>query len=238
MRAQVAATCFVWLGTLAATLAGTPAAAQIAAPGPPGPYVIDVRLGTSAIPQDAGFFPPVPTATLIPSRGYGIDVGAHVYLLRLGPGRFGIGASVVRVGSTASQPRPSIGSASASSTPRARPDVSATVTIISPQLSYNFGSAAGWSYLSAGVGHTKVVTGTTAFGGPGSGTSMTPERSVDSRTLSTTNFGGGARWFTKAHLGFSFDVRFYLVSARAAEGTSPATTGTTLVAASAGISLR
>ena len=236
------ATCFVWLGTLTAALAattvGTLASAQVAAPDPPGPYVIDVHGATSAIPQDAGFFPSVPTATIIPTRGYGIDVGAHVYLLRLGPGRFGIGASVVRVGSTASQPKPNTGSASASSTPPARPDVSATVTIVSPQLSYNFGSADGWSYVSAGVGHTKVATGTSAFGGPGSGTSLTPERSVDSRTLSTINFGGGARWFTGAHLSYSFDVRFYLVSGREAEGTSPATTGTTLVAASAGISLR
>jgi hypothetical protein len=231
---RLAAVCFLWLGTLA----GTPAAAQIAAPGPPGPYVIDVHGATSAIPQDASFFPPVPTATIIPSRGYGFDVGAHVYLMRLGPGRLGIGASLLRVGGTASPPAPSPRPTSATTTPATRPDVDATLTIFAPQLSYNFGSAEGWSYVSAGVGHTKVTTGTSAFGGPGSGTSMTPERSVDSRTLSTINIGGGARWFAKAHLAFSFDVRFYLVSARAAEGKAPATTGTTLVAASAGISLR
>ena len=235
---RLAAVCVLGLGVLA----GTPAAAQITAPDPPGPYVIDVRGATSAIPQDAGFFPPVPTATLIPSRGYGIDVGAHVYLMRLGSGRLGIGANVLRVRGTASPKAPSSGSTSASTPaprlPPTTPDVDATLTTVAPQLSYNFGSAEGWSYVSAGVGHTKVTTGTSAFGGPGSGTSMTPERSVDSRTLSTINFGGGARWFAKAHLAYSFDVRFYLVSARAAEGTSPATTGTTLVAASAGISLR
>ncbi len=191
------------------------------------------------MPQDPSFFPPVPTATTIPSRGYGFDVGAHVYLMRLGSGQLGIGASLLRVGGTASAPpAPNPRPTSATTTPAIRPDVDATLTIFAPQLSYNFGSAEGWSYLSAGVGHAKVATGTSAFEGPGSGTSMTPARSVDSRTLSTTNFGGGARWFTGKHTGFSFDVRFYLVSARAAEGTAPATTGTTLVAASAGISLR
>lgn len=231
----------LWLGTLAAATAATPAAAQIAAPDPLGPYVFDVRIGTSAIPQDASFFPPVPIATIIPSRGYGLDVGAHVYLMQLGPGRLGIGASLLRVGGTASQPVPPAPSprpTSATTTPATRPDVDATLTIFAPQLSYNFGSAEGWSHVSVGVGNTKVATGTSAFGGPGSGTSMTPERSVHSRTLSTINFGGGARWFTRTHMGFSFDLRFYLVSARAAKDTSPATTGTTLVAASGGISLR
>ena len=234
---RLTAVCVASLGMVS----GTPAAAQIAAPGPPGPYVIDVRVGTSAMPQDPSFFPPVPTATLIPPRGYGLDVGAHVYLMRLGPGQLGIGASVLRVGGTAPAPAPPAPSprpTSATTTPATQPDVNATLTIFAPQLSYNFGSAEGWSYVSAGVGNAKVATGTSAFEGPGSGTSTTPARSVDSRTLSTANFGGGARWFTTTHMAFSFDVRFYLVSARAGEGTSPATTGTTLVAASAGISLR
>ena len=226
--------CVLWLGIFAAA----PAAAQIAAPGPPGPYVIDVRGATSAIPQDAGFFPPVPTATILPSRGYGIDVGVHVYLMRLGPGRLGIGASALLVRGIASPAVPASGSTSASTAPPARPDVEATLIDVAPQLSFNFGSAEGWSYVSAGVGRAQLLTGTSAFGGGGSGTTITPAQAIESGTLSSTNVGGGARWFTKAHMAFSFDVRVHLVSAGAAEGTMPATPRTTLVVASAGISLR
>lgn len=214
---------------------GTPAAAQIATPGPPGPYVIDVRGAISPISRDAGFFPPVPTATILPSRGYGIDVGAHVYLMRLGPGRLGIGASALLVRGTAS---PASGSTSASTAPPARPDVEATLIDIGPQLSFNFGSAEGWSYVSAGVGSAQLLTRTSAFGGGGSGTTMTPAQAIETGTLSSTNVGGGARWFAKARLAFSFDVRVHLVSAGAAEGDVPATPRMTLLVASAGISLR
>ena len=228
-----AAVCCLWLGTLA----GTPAAAQIAAPDPPGPYVIDIRAATSAIPQDAGYFPPVPSATIAPSRGYGIDVGAHVYLMRLGQGRVGLGASVLRVRGVTSPAAPASGSSSAT-TPAAAPDVDATLSTVAPQLSLNFGSAQGWSYVSAGVGRAQVTTGTSAFGGAGSGTATTPAQSVDSGSRSTVNVGGGARWFAKARMAFSFDVRIHFVAAGAAEGTVPATPRTTLVAASAGVSLR
>ena len=235
---RLTAVCLLGLGVLA----GTPASAQITAPDPPGPYVIDVRGATSAIPQDAGFFPPVPTATLIPSRGYGIDVGAHVYLMRLGSGRLGIGANVLRVRGTASPKAPSSGSTSASTPaprlPPTTPDVDATLTTVAPQLSFNFGSADGWSYVSAGLGRAHMTTGSSAFGGEGSGTDLTPARSVDGGTRSSLNVGGGARWFTKRHLAYSFDVRFHIVSAGAEQGTSPATPRTTLVAASVGISLR
>ena len=231
---RLTAVCFLWLGVFS----GTPVAAQIAAPGPPGPYVIDVRGATSAIPQDAVLFPPVPTATIIPSRGYGVDVGAHVYLMQLGPGRLGIGASVLRVRGTASPATPASGSIAGTTGPATRPDVDATLTTIAPQLSFNFGSAEGWSYVSAGVGRAHMTTGTSAFGGGGRGTTMTPARSMDSGTRSSTNVGGGARWFAKAHTAFSFDVRLHLVSAGAADGTVPATPRMTLLVVSAGISLR
>ena len=232
------AACFLGLGTLV----GTPAFAQIAAPDPPGPYVIDVRGVTSAIPEDPSFFPPVPAATIIPSRGYGIDVGAHVYLVRLGAARLGVGANVLRVRGTASPPAPTSGSTStttaSSITPATRPDVHATLTTIAPQLSVNFGNADGWSYVSAGLGRAQVATGSSAFGGSESGATLTPARSADSGSRASLNIGGGARWFAKAHVAFSFDVRFHLVSAGAAKGTSPATPRTTLLTAAVGISLR
>ena len=193
---------------------------------------------TSAIPQDASLFPAVPSATLIPSRGYGIDVGAHVYLMRLGSGRLGIGANLVRVRGTASPAAPSSGSTPATPTAAVRPDVRAVLTTLAPQLSYNFGSGDGWSYVSAGLGRAQLTTGTSAFGGSGGETSETPARSAASGARSSINIGGGARWFTKAHLAFSFDFRFHLISPGAADDTMQVTPRTTLVAASAGISLR
>lgn len=100
--------------------------------------------------------------------------------------------------------------------------------MIAPQLSFNFGSGEGWSYISAGVGQAQVRTATSAF-------LTTPARAIEGDRLRSLNVGGGARWFTNRHLAFSFDVRFHLVAAGPGE---PATPATTLVAASAGISLK
>ena len=232
---RATAVCLLWLGMCS----GTPAAAQITAPGPPGPYVIDVRGAVSPIPQDAGFFPPRPAATNTPARGFGIEVGGHVYLKQFGPARLGLGVSALGVRGTASPVAPASGSTAVAAAATA-PDVDATLVVLAPQLSLNFGSADGWSYVSAGVGRAQVTTGTSVFGGGGSGAAETPARSVDSGTRSTANVGAGARWLAKEHLGFSFDVRLHVVSAGAAEGTAEgtATPRTMLVVASAGISLR
>src|SRR3989338_1983175 len=121
-------------------------------PGPPGPFAVDVRAATGALPQDPSFFPPVPTATPIPTMSVGFDVGAHVYLFGVGPAQIGLGASLLRAGGSASPPKPT---AAASTTPPPRqtlPDVDTRVQMFTPQLSLNFGSSRGWSYLSAGVG--------------------------------------------------------------------------------------
>jgi hypothetical protein len=220
---------------------GTPAAAQIAAPGPPGPFVIDVRGVIAALPQDAAIYPAVPTGTEIPSLGTGIVIGAHIYPLQLGPMRIGIGVSALRVRGTASPPTPDSESDSTSSATSAvarGPDVDATFTTIAPQLSLNFGSAQGWSYISAGIGRAKLTTGTSAFGGGQSGVAATGAQSWDTGTRTSTNVGGGARWFTSAHLAFSFDLRLHLVSAGKAEAPAPAAARTTLFVASVGVGLR
>lgn len=218
-----------------ALLVAIPAAAQ-ATSSPPGPYAIDLRVATSALPQDASFFPPVPSATAIPARGLGFEVGVHIYLIRLGPARLGIGASVVRTRGHSSPERPA-GSTTSTSPVATRPDVDVTLTNVAPQLSLNFGSGDGWSYISAGVGQGDVQTATSAFAASGSGseTSTTPARSAENAPVQSINFGGGARWFAKTHLAFSFDVRFHILSAGSGENSTP---GTTLVVASGGISLK
>ena len=229
--------CLLWLGACAST----PAAAQIAAPGPPGPYVVDVRGAIAGFPQDAEIFPTVPTGTRIPSLGSGIDVGAHVYLIGLGPMRIGIGVSGLWIRGTASPATPDSDSASTSSTTSTiatGPDVDATLTTIAPQLSLNFGSAQGWSYISAGVGRAQLTTGTSAFGGGQSGVAATAAQSLDSGSRTSINVGGGARWFAKAHVAFSLDVRLHLVSAGNAEAAAQGAPGMTLLVASVGVGLR
>ena len=207
-----------------------PAAAQLPAPDPPGPYVIDVRGTTGGFPGNAAFFPPAPSGTIVPSRGFGFDIGGHVYLFRLGGSRVGVGANILRVAHTTS-PAPPVVPAGSTAPPPARtiPDVEATLSTIAPQVSFNFGSADGWSYLSAGMGIAEIQTATSGIVAAGS---------VDSGSLSSINVGGGARWFRNRHLAVGFDVRFHLVAGEARPAPLRSTPRTTLVFASAGISLR
>ena len=103
------------------------------------------------------------------------------------------------------------------------------MTTITPQLSFNFGTGNGWSYISGGLGRsTWAVTpqGQEGF-------------AADSEQLKTISYGGGARWFMKTHLAFSFDARFYAIN----PGT-PFVAGalgsprTTLIVIGAGVSVR
>ena len=55
--------------------------------------------------------------------------------------------------------------------------------------------------------------------------------------LKTLNYGGGARWFIKPHLAFSFDVRFYAINPGFAD-LYPATPRTRLLIIGAGISVK
>ena len=196
-----------------AVMAATPAAGQSA----PGPWVLDVRAATSGVPGDAAFYPTL-TAAAVPSRGYGADIGGHFYAFTIGPGRVGFGANVLIIRSTATAAAPS-----------ADPDSSQRLTVnlrtISPQISFNFGSRDGWSYLSAGLGVASIATETR---GAASG-------SVESGWLRSVNFGGGARWFIKPRLAFGFDVRAHKIAA--GSGTTP-TPASTVTSVSAGLSIR
>jgi hypothetical protein len=109
--------------------------------------------------------------------------------------------------------------------------------MLTPQLSFNFGSSRGWSYLSAGVGQITARTTTSEFAaGSGESTSRTPVRTRETAALQTINFGGGARWFNTDHLAFSFDVRFHQAAGRSKAGVS--TVPVTLITASAGLSFK
>jgi hypothetical protein len=184
----------VWLG-LAGVLLGSQAGAQSLTPGPPGPFVIDLRGSTSGIPTSIGLYPTIPEGGSVPSRGFGYDVGGHVYLFNLGPARLGLGVNVLGVRGTAT-------------------DATTTMNILAPQLSFNFGSSEGWSYLSAGAGTARVNAGETA-------------------SSSAINAGGGARWFIRRHIAVGFDLRWHKI---AADGETM--DASTLFAASVGFSIK
>lgn len=237
----------MWRGVLASALClalCAVAEAQTVVQDRPGPYVADIRAATSSLPRDSAFFPPVPSSTAVPSRGYGIDAGAHVYLMQFGPARLGIGASLLRARGTISPGPPETDSGeeeddddddeTSSTSAVVLPDVATLLTTVGPQVSVNFGSRAGWSYLSAGIGRARITTRTSAFVDE-AGRLIAQTRLLESGTRSSINVGGGARWFAKPRLAFSFDVRFHIVAAGGDETSTPRTT---LVAVAAGISLR
>jgi hypothetical protein len=158
------------------------AAAQTLNPGPPGPFVFDFRAAMSGVPVSESFVPDTETdpevPVTIPSRGWGGSIGAHVYPLQVGPARVGVGVDALYVRATT-------------------PGVTTTLSSIAPQISANFGTSDGWSYLSVGYGATQVKVDPVGV----------------SESMPTFNWGGGARWFVGPHYGVGFDVRFHHISA-------------------------
>jgi hypothetical protein len=78
-----------------------------------------------------------------------------------------------------------------------------TMRTLAPQVSFNFGTRDGWSYLSAGIGTGSVNT--EASGGV--------EGTRKSGQLRAVNVGGGARWFFTSHIAFGFDLRLHQIAA-------------------------
>ncbi len=180
-------------------LLAAPARAQ--APEPVGPYVFDLRGSTSSLPNDTAFFPGIPLDSLVPARGFGLDAGGHVYLFTLGPARLGLGANYVRVRGTAE-------------------GIASTVSTVAPQVSFNFGTRDGWSYLSAGAGRAWVEAAIER---------ETEPSTQESGGMLSVNAGGGARWFVASRLAVGFDVRWHRLSGPPR---------TTLLSASVGLSVR
>jgi hypothetical protein len=170
-------------------LAAAPAFAQEPPP-KIGPFVVDLH----------GTFPRFPSEqeladsrgmslAELPGVGLGAQLGAHVYVFTWKAVTIGLGGEVAI--------------AHASQTPSADMTgvraATETFKTAAGELSLNFGTGHGWSYISGGLGRSiwSVVP---------AGSSPLP---TDSDPIHTVNYGGGARWFAKTHLAFSFDVRFY-----------------------------
>jgi len=193
---------------IAALLMSTAAFAQ----SPPGPYVIDVRGSMSGTPGGPSFYPPVPENTLAPQRGFGFGAGAHVYPFRLGLSRVGMGIDLMRARGTARSPATTSTASGSTTTIVGSPgavEASMTVTTVAPQLSFNFGTHDGWSYLSAGFGATYTRARVNV-----SASDTTPAASIArERRTHTINVGGGARWFLRERLAVGFDIRFHRLGA-------------------------
>ena len=195
----------------------TPTAAQD--PGPIGPFVVDVRGSFVSVGQDAdlaanrGLGP-----AQLAASGLGVDIGGHVYLFRWRPVTFGVGASALFTSPSRSpgqdDPDPN------------GPTVNTRFTALSPQLSFNFGDGDGWSYLSGGLGTSRM----SVFVDTGD----EPEQ----RRAGTLNYGGGGRWFIKPQLAFSFDVRIFAISPLEQTATEPGSPRMNTVAISVGVSIK
>jgi len=201
---------------------------------PPGPFVIDVRGDFAGFtPTDTSAAAFNLTKTQMPSRGFGFEVGAHVYPLRSRHITLGIGGNWLtsrgnRVPDPVAAPRD--------------PTVREKFETFDGQLSLNFGTSEGWSYVSGGIGSSRrsiqsfpvtasVVNGQITY------TQSTEPLTADGLRSRTVNYGGGARWFASSHFAFGFDLRWYAVSPTLATATMPALPRQTLFIANAGISI-
>ncbi len=194
-------------------------------------FVVDLHAASVGLPTAEGWIPvPVIGDTPLPGRGFGASGGATIYPFKLGVITFGFGASVATGKGTGEALTITTGSGSTATT-ITTPVFRTRALHVIPQASINFGHRLGWSYLSAGIGQTRISASADA-------TETLPPIVLPDTWNSALNFGGGARWFMKPRLGFSFDVRFVKLSSRAASGDVPAAKRTQMVTFSAGISIQ
>ena len=211
-----------WFVTMAMALAA-PAAAQDIPPEemPISRYVADARLDLPKFKQDAAIASGIGVGVLnLPERAFGFVLGAHWYPVRIGIVTFGVGGEIVRARRSRTL-----------TTGTAEKPVDVTVnsrfSALSPQLSFNFGSRDGWSYISGGIGSSAFTAERADH--------PLPNPESGSKTI---NYGGGARWFAKKRIALSFDMRFYAINPRDATAARPGLPRMTLTAFSVGAAIR
>jgi hypothetical protein len=175
---------------------------------PPGPFALDVRIAMPSFNTGSALADPLGLRTdQLPSRGWGFEFGATAYPLRSRRFALGLGASLLRTsGSKAPDPE--------DETAATDPTIETRFNALVPQVSLNFGSGRGWSYIGGGYAFMKRATGDVDADVP------------DGPRLMGIHYGGGARWFAARHAAFSFDLRFYRIPEQAAE---PAVDGSAAV---------
>ena len=192
---------------------------------------IDLHAASVGLPTAEGWIPvPVIGDTPLPGRGWGASGAATLYPFKLGIMTFGFGAAVSRGAGKGEALSITTGSGD-SATTIVTPVFRTQALNVIPQVSINFGHKLGWSYLSAGVGVTRINASADA-------TATLPAVILPDTWNQALNFGGGARWFMKRRLGAGFDVRFVKLGSRAASGDIPAARRTQMITFSAGITLQ
>jgi hypothetical protein len=207
------------LGLVSLGLLMTVGVASAQVEGPIGKYAVDVHFSLPHFPQLAELAEPYGLeATDLPTWGRGVCVGGHVYPIAWRAATIGLGATILW---SRAQRNPT--------------DVDGTLTgklatvqykAVSPQVSVNFGGREGWSYLSGGLGWSWMPIGTEAVP-----TDITARRK-------TINYGGGARWFSREHVGFSLDFRFYAINPQAQTDVVKRAPRMKVVVVSVGVSLK
>jgi hypothetical protein len=190
--------------------------------------VADIRASSAGLPTGLGWTPTVPEGTLVPGRGLGFEAGGHVYLANFGFGALGIGSTFLMARGKAAPTE----ATSSSTTVTALPEVRTKLASLIPQVSLNFGHRLGWSYISGGLGRTRV---TSEVAEPLAGTTIP---SAESPWVRTINYGGGARWFVNDHVAFTVDLRWFKLAAMAATANHGALPKQSLITASAGIAFK
>jgi hypothetical protein len=144
----------------------------------------------------------------------------HLFPFRFRAVTFGLGGRLISASAHRNQD-------SQPATASLRP-VTERFTYLGPQLSFNFGTGSGWSYLSGGIA---ASTWSVAVDG-------LPAAAPDEERLKTIDYGGGARWFAKPHLAFSFDIRFYAINPSTPVNGLPGGPRTRLFVVGAGVSIK
>ena len=219
---------------------------------PIGRYVIDLRGSSVSLGRNeelAGLRRL--RADQLPPRGIAVDLGGHFYFFRWRAVTFGVGASILSAAAHLPPEEPMPGAPAPSQPPPSQPPprqptpgeptpededmdlpiieglpVTSRFSAVSPQISFNFGHRNGWSYLSGGLGTSRL--------------NVYPEQPATpvQRGSRTLNYGGGARWFLTPNLALSLDLRFFAISPIEQLGEQPGSPRQTMTAANIGVSVR
>ena len=190
---------------------------------PKPPFVFDARFAFPGITRDrtvaAALHVP---AEEMPGRGPAVILAAELIFPRKSVVSLGVGGELLlmRARNTI-EPDEKTAPAVA-----AGPTLTNRWSHMSPQVSLNFGSGDGWSYLTGGWGWSK----------------LTMERDDDPQEpgvrIRTLNYGGGAKWFAKKHLAFTADLRFYSIGVQEPLPGRLGTSSVRVVVFSGGIAFR
>lgn len=216
---------FAGCATLLALIITPPVAEAQAPPPRIGPWVLDLHGTWVRFPQKEQLAASRGLdLTELPHNGLGLHGGVHVYPLSWKAVTFGFGvdAAIARAHRGSALIDATTGQMSRA--------VTANFSHAAPEISFNFGTGNGWSYISGGIGPGvwSVV--------PDGASSQPP----DLERLQTINYGGGARWFNLRHVAFSLDVRFYAIepSTQVSGSSYPTSPRSRMLVIGAGLSFK